>query len=314
MEELVQYHIDDYSIFETVLESDYYSIMNILINEGLYDGMDDKDIYKFNKKLNKRDFYELILNTIDKIKEKINQMIDKLISILDEKEIKKWKKKIESNKDLLMNTDFKDFRIESNCPDKEAMINLKTKIFNIGATNSYKYMNITDEMISKLKDKIKNVKKEREEIHNDIWWIKVSDYKYITDFNFLLNEFELALKNLRTAQKLKNDINKHHTDLKRDLQRSKDLYYNKSDKQIMERYKRDMSYIKLNGVYMINSIKTLIIEQRNILNWYKKCLISLLGYAKKQSKNKNESYIDYDMEYINAVSESTIYELECEVE
>ena len=319
MEELLEYYIEDYIIFESILERDYYSLINIIANEGYRNNRTQQsEEEEKNKILGKAIIYETkekILKAIDTIKEKVNQLINKLITILDEKELKKWTNKVEENKDLLLKTDFKDFRIEDNCPDEASIADLRAKIINIGnITNDFENgaVKITDDMINELKEKIKNIKDDRKKTHEDIWWIKSTDYKHICDPYFLLKQFEDEKKTYRATQKLKKDVAKSHENIKRELQKSKFLYLDMTDREAIKQMNRNIRYVNLHGTYIINTIKTLIIEQKNVSNWYKKCLISLLGYAKKQSKSSNnESYIGN--EYINAVAETVIYELDCEV-
>ena len=63
-------------------------------------------------------------------------------------------------------------------------------------------------------------------------------------------------------------------------------------------------------------IKTLLKLNKIDLQESIKLLTTAVKYAKTQGKSSNKedsqnaSYIDYDMEYINALSEATIYELE----
>ena len=319
MEFLLEYYLNDYSIFESILKRDFFELQAIKEESGGYGSSGYKE-YEYTNGDYINETWENIYKLIDAFKEKIEALIDKILAFIDEKELNHWEKKIMNNAKLIDRTDFSNFKIENlHYPDVNELSKLYTELYNtmsdftiIKGISQYDNNSTSD-----FKKQIKDIKSARKTKHNNIWKNTVNDFKSLCNTGNLIENLKNCKANYRKAQKLKRNIKKYHTAMKRETENMKrkvqDLKEGK--KEELKLIRNIVKNINLHKAICLNLVKTIITEQKNIFNWNKKIAIAVINYAKKADKGNNmpytakeESYID--MDYIMAMAEAEIYESE----
>ena len=307
-EEVLNYHINDYIIFEASLRRDYYEVNGILTEDG-------------NKNFLKT-IWEKILKAVQKIKKKIVEFFKNIRNKLfyNKKKLKEIRNKYmgyysnEKAFDLL-----KDFTID----------NFKAFRCDIILTKLVSYDNkmfdfkndISDEKLQEIENKVNDTKKIREDIHNKIW---ITDKKITKPFKEIEGVFTYIAKNLdrnmegyeaALIEKEKEYVNflkeyekRTQNDLK-DYEKFSKEYPGDYDTKIKEA-QNTLKALPLLETLMFKEITVLIEESKDLFVASIKLYVAGGKYLQKKlgKKPKNESYID--MDYINAVTEAEIYELE----
>ena len=323
MNVVIESYINDYTIFEAVLRRDFLEVNGLLTEDG-------------NKNFLKT-IWEKILDFIKKAKVKVVEFFKNIRNKLFynqkkvEKIYKKYEKYFNNNKaDELL----KDFTINNFKPFYTENSELILKpIFSRDPINSMIGPNgdakgYTDQDIKELQDYINNAKQIKETIHDKIW---IKDKKITQPFkeDKLLKVFIIDIIKRESFDKIEkycNDkVNKYIKKIKdeeEDVKQKIKYHENRktedpdspatnkfADDQI-KKYQNTLKALPLLETLLFKEITIIISEFKELFVASVKLYVAGGKYLqKKLGKNtKNESYID--MDYINAVTEAEIYELE----
>ena len=319
-EEVLNYHINDYIIFEASLRRDYYEVNGILNEDG-------------NKNFLKT-IWEKILDFIKKAKVKVVEFFKNIRNKLfynKERTKKIWGKYIEYYDDDKADELLKDFTINNFKPFNSINYILDfDKLFTsdpihrmYGHNDTYKY---TDDDIKELENLVNNTKEIREKIHDKIW---IKDKKITQPFkedpklkksiHYIVFEGIEGVEDycIKREKEYKEDLKEREKEVKERLKKYEDknsklnpddYLYSTYDKIIKE-YQNDLKALPLLETLLFKEITIIISEFKDLFVASIKLYIAGGKYLQKKLKSsKNESYID--MDYINAVTEAEIYELE----
>ena len=305
-EEVLNYYINDYTIFEAALRRDFLEVNGILTEDGNKNFI--QKIWAGLKKL-----FKII---IDKLKQLLHRFLDIISSIKANAFIKKYKKYYEKENGELI-----DFKYEKGFYKYKHSGSLRLKGFvpldKFVDINNIKYT--TEATKSELKDL-------KLYIHNEL----VDDNKSIYPFKEhleLKNEISDDIFQLSGTREIEDDIKKTIKDCEKTQKEIDNKIKNikEDNSEELEKYKAYLEYLNVMKVYLINSISIYCTEYANIYKDY--CALYKAGgeYLKSKMKGKGnnnttsstdkeesteESFIIDDIDYINAVTEAEIYELE----
>ena len=317
-EEVLNYHINDYTIFEATLRRDFLEVNGILTEDGNKNFLKTiwEKILAFIKKAKDRivEFFKNIRNKLFYNEKKLKEIRNKYMGYYSNE------KAFNLLKDFTMNN-FKAFDCSIKISD---LVDLcyegQYKLFERGHTG------ITDERLKEIENRAnENIK---ENIHKKIWLDKkvTKPFSEIDGiFNYIcdaitknMDKLEEVLvskeKNFKDLLKETEDITKE--DLKEYEKYSKE-YPGDYDTKIKEAQNR-LKAISLLETLRIRETTILIEESKDLLVACVKLYIAGGKYLQKKlgkdSSNKKESteesFIIDDIDYINAVTEAEIYELE----
>ena len=325
-EEVLNYHINDYIIFEASLRRDYYEVNGILNEDG-------------NKNFLKT-IWEKILDFIKKAKVRVVEFFKNIRNKLfyNQKSVEKiWKKYYKYYDNNKADELLKDFTINNFKPFRA--INYITdlgKLFTSDPINRmFGYngskLEYTDDDLKELENQVNDTKKLKEDIHDKIW---IKDKKKTQPFKedtklkkmisgMMIESFdELEDWCLRREKSYKEHLKKREKEIKEEIKKYEDknsklnpddsLYsinYSFND-EIIKEYQNNLKALPLLETLLFKEITIIISEFKDLFVASVKLYSAAGKYLQKKlgKDSKNESYID--MDYINAVTEAEIYELE----
>ena len=303
-EGLYEYYVNDYIIFEGILRRDYYEVTGILNEDG-------------NKNF-LQGLWDKVIEIINNAKYKIIQMVDSIINKSLDKKLEKYKKMLDDNKELINKTDYSEF------VSKNKYLIYSEKLAGFYATYSVQLnwsmadldRDDIDEKIKIYEDSVKKGNKLTKKIYDE-------NIETLEDYNLdshiknkLKERLEERIEDLHFFRKQKLDIIKNFDKLQKEVTALKRNAKRDNNEKDLERAQKAHKIFSLAAKDNINTFKTLNKIYTTDLNSIISLIITAVKYAKAQEKSSNKedsqnaSYIDYDMDYINALSEATIYELD----
>lgn len=329
-EEVLNYHINDYIIFEATLRKDFLEVNGILTEDGNKNFLKTiwEKILAFIKKAKVKvvEFFKNIRNKLFYNKEKVGKIWRKYYKYFDSS------KADELLKDFTINN-FKPFNSINYIMDLEKLFTSKPMHRLYGYGKTYKY---TDNDIKELENFVNNTKEIREKIHDKIW---IKDKEITQPFKedpklkkmisrMVLESFdELEDWCLEKEKFYKKYLEEREGEIKQEIKEYEDKnsklnpndYFYSSDKEfINKKIKESQNNLKALPLLdtllfkeitiIISEFKDLFVASVKLYSAAGKYLQKKLGKDSNKEKSKEESYID--MDYINAVTEAEIYELE----
>jgi hypothetical protein len=282
-ENMYEYYVNDYIIFEGVLRRDYYECIGVLTEDG------NKNFLK--------NIWEKIIHALKSFKEKIKELITKIRDKMlynNEKKLKTiWNKYFDVYKNE--NGKLNEFTMKNFKPFNPINTSEIETIFDIDTFSFMKNI-ITDEDIKKLQDKLNNIDKLKEDIHNKIWINKKVEYpfkeinglkKYIE--SNILKSIDKFIKNIDNIDKYyEKEIEKKVKDLNNDIKEyEKEIEKDKDDMLYNNRLKRAQNSLKainLGQTILTNEIKILTLEFQNLFRESIRLYIAGGKYLMKNSK------------------------------
>lgn len=303
---ILESYINDYTIFEAVLRRDYYQSTGLLTEEA------DRNFVQV--------MWDKLIELINAAKHKVISIVDSVINKSHDKTLEKYKKMVEDNKELLNKTDFSNFTCDFKSIDWSKDEDGNNSFKNLCDTfsvqlnwsiNDLRTRDI-DDIIKTYTDSVKDGKKINEDFYKKFVidhkgsklsaeWVKPENL--IKDLNGMVDHLkyfrEYKLKVLKHFESLQKEV----TQLKRDAKKSKNdeelKFANKAHKAFSIVLKDILGTFKIINRLITTDMKGQI-----------KLIKSAVSFAKEQNKkSQNASYL-YDIDYINAVTEAEIYELE----
>ena len=288
-EELVNYHINDYAIFEATLKRDFLEATGVL-NEA------QDEIFC-------EQVGESITNMIFNFKNSISKITDRFVNYITDYKKNKWDKRWAKEKDIWEKADLTGLKLSKPVyipSDAEILRLLKfmMRAVNFDADQLIKELEsgIIDKLINDANDRYKNHKKYFKDCHNSIWNQSTTEPFKVLKKETVINNINLDVKNVKYVLELKTRIDKHldtfSKAMKAQEKKSKPgskVIYTKSV-QFLNAYRRD-SVMVMNSI--IKEAKALFKNDIYIYNVG-------IAYAKKQKHGVSESV---DIEYIEAIAE-----------
>ena len=324
-EEVLNYHINDYIIFEASLRRDYYEVNGILNEDGNKNFLKTiwEKILTFIKKAKVKvvEFFKNIRNKLFYNKKRTEEIWLKYVKYYDNN------KADELLKDFTINN-FKPFNSINYIMDFDSLFTSDPIHRMYGHTGKYKY---TDDDLKELQDQVDNTKKLKETIHDKIW---IKDKKVTQPFKedpeLKKSIYDIVFKSIegledfciKKEKEYKEDLKEREKEIKEDIKKyeDKNSKLNPDDRlysiersindKVIKEYQNKLKALPLLETLLFKEITIIISEFKELFVASVKLYVAGGKYLqKKLGKNtKNESYID--MDYINAVTEAEIYELE----
>ena len=309
-EELVNYHINDYAIFEATLKRDFMEATGLLTEEA--------DVNFLQK------IWDTIIALINNVKNKVISLVDSFIIKMNNNKSDKYEKMIEDNRDLLNKTDFSDFTcdfkgIRWSKVDENGKNRFEELCGNFLSQLNWSIEDLRTDDIDKLVKGYKDSIKYNKEIDKNYYNEFIKDFKGCklakewTQPDTLLEIVKRPARDLEVYRKYKLEVLKHFERLQKEvtvIKRKAKKDKNDEELKFAKKAHKALSLVlrdNINSFKLINRLIT--IEFKGGI----KLTSSAISYAKKQNsesseKSQNASYL-FDIDYINALSEAEIYEL-----
>lgn len=256
-EEILNYHVNDYIIFEETLKRDYYEVNGILTES------------------NNKNFLQKIWISIKKvfkiIKDKLKELLNRFLSVITRIKannlIKKYKKYYDKE-----NGEFEYFKYEKGF-NKYKMD--KDNIFSIIPSKNIDNFKNNDD-ITKNIEKIKlDLKDISNTIHNELIDDKKSIYPF-KDNKELKKEIIDDINKFANYRKIENYIRNSIKDVEKcEKETEKKIDNIKENNEDLNKYKKYLEYLNTFKSYLINSIKIYCKEYLNIYKDY--CALYIAG-------------------------------------
>ena len=310
-EGLYESYVNDYIIFEGILRRDFLEVNGILSENAAGD---------FFKGIWKR-----ILSVLKIIKNKIKEVVDKILTVSSnirnnfksKKFINKYKKYYDKENGQLNNFYYEKGFIA--CKDSTYLLSTPT----FGSIDKINNESDVKKFEKYIYSEYKNVEEYKKRMQKDLLENKESKYPFRDNKDLKTNIIELIDHRLyhyeNDIKELKkkdlNEIEKTEKDVEKIINNNKENNKEEDNKKYVAYLQYLNNYKNAINISYIGSFNV----WKQVIESYSKLYIAGGEYLKKLAKSKsnqdntdsqNASHIDYDIDYINALSEATIYELD----
>lgn len=313
-EGLVEYHINDMIMFEGFLKRDFLEVTGVLTEKGNDNFLKKllmKILYKINTIIHR--IRNKVLKLVERMKKKQGKELNEALLPTKEYKSKQYIDQLNKNRDLINNTDFSNFKLKNFYLPYTRMKLLLDRVKDIQhnqiiaiSYNSMANGSLNQQAYDNIKKFLKTADKFYKNLHNEIWGSPYTGgFKGLSSENIInyFDSMDALYKNIIVA--CENQISQY-TKIKDQVEKMLKEVEETSVKESIAFYKKVYDYVVMCERDDELNLNFVIREFDLLYNNTVKLATAALAYAKQHS-GKNESAID--MDYIEAVSESELYQL-----